>query len=84
MPLKNGLWTMRPLDDTVMKTNFRFVYLKYPLSFQLILFRFVNRQYSYSPTALGREPSEHEYEANAGNFARNNKETYGKLRLSCR
>ena len=29
-----------------------------------------NRQYSYSPTALGREPSEHECEANAGTFAR--------------
>ena len=28
------------------------------------------RQYSYSPTALGREPSEHECEANAGTFAR--------------
>ena len=34
-----------------------------------------NRQYSYSPTSLGREPSEHECEANAGNFARNYKET---------
>ena len=29
-----------------------------------------NRQYSYSPTALGREHSEHECEANAGTFAR--------------
>ena len=30
----------------------------------------LNRQYSYSPTALGREPSERECEANAGTFAR--------------
>ena len=27
-----------------------------------------NRQYSYFPTALGRAPSEHESEADAGNF----------------
>ena len=46
--------------------------------------RWDNRQYSYSPMALGREPSEHECEANAGNFARNYKETYGKLQLGCR
>ena len=39
-----------------------------------------NRQYSYSPTAMGREP----LNMNARKFARNYKETYGKLRLGCR
>ena len=43
----------------------------------------LNRQYSYSPTALGREPSRHECEGNARNFARNYKETCGKVRLGC-
>ena len=43
-----------------------------------------NRQDSYSPTALGREPFEHECEANAGNLARKYKETCGKLQLGYR
>jgi hypothetical protein len=59
--------------------NFRLCRLFFFSKFEL-----PNRQYSYSPTALGREPSEHECEANAGNFARNYKETYGKLRLGYR
>ena len=51
----NGIWT-HDLCDTGA--------VLYQLSYQ------ANRQYSYSPTALGREPSEHECEANAGTFAR--------------
>ena len=40
-----------------------------------------NRQYSYSQTALGRKTSQHDCEANAGNFLAKTK--IRKSRLKC-
>ena len=34
----------------------------------VIILSLHNRRYSYSPTALGRETSQHDCEAKAGNF----------------
>ena len=41
-----------------------------------------NRQYSYSPTVLGRVGLDHECEAHAGNFSRRGQTNMRKLRLS--
>ena len=41
-----------------------------------------NRQYSYSPTVLGRVGLDHECEAHAGNFSPRGQTNMRKLRLS--
>ena len=42
----------------------------------------INRQYSYSPTVLGRVGFDHECEAHAGNFSRRGQINMRKVRLS--
>ena len=47
-------------------------------------FYYYNRQYSYSPTVLGRVGLGHECEAHAGNFSMSGQTNMRKLRLGLR
>ena len=51
-------------------------------SFTLDIHNMVKRQYSYSPTVLGRVGLDHEWEAHAGNFSPRGQTNMRKLRLS--
>ena len=48
----------------------------------MIVFVISNRRYSYSPTALGRETSQNDYEAKAGNFLAKTQTNIGWSRLN--
>ena len=52
------------------------------LTIKVLALKYFNRQYSYSPTVLGRVCLHHECEAHAGNFSPRGKTNMRKLLLS--